>query len=59
MATNATQTTAQGMKTIWLVIMLVFIVELFAYTWCRVQSVRIKYEITAQSNSRKENLFHL
>ena len=29
--------------------MLVFIAELLFYTWCRVQSVRIKYEITAQT----------
>ena len=31
-----------------LCLMLVFIVELLFYTWCRVQSVRIKYEITEQ-----------
>jgi len=31
-----------------LCLMLVFIAELLFYTWCRVQSVHIKYEITAQ-----------
>ena len=31
---------------IWLGIMLIFIAELFAYTWCRVQSVRVRYEIS-------------
>jgi len=33
-----------------LCLMLVFIAELLFYTWCRVQSVRIKYEITAQTS---------
>lgn len=41
----------QGMKTIWLTIMLVFMVELFAYTWCRVQCVRMGYDITAETRS--------
>jgi cell division protein FtsL len=33
---------------VFLCLMLVFIAELLLYTWCRVQSVRIKYEITEQ-----------
>ena len=33
-----------------LCLMLVFIAELLFYTWCRVQSVRIKYEITEQTS---------
>jgi len=49
MATNATKAPTQGMKTIWLVIMIVFIVELFAYTWCRVQCVRLGYEIATET----------
>ncbi len=32
-----------------LCLMLLFIAELLFYTWCRVQSVRLKYEITAQT----------
>jgi cell division protein FtsL len=32
-----------------LCLMLVFIAELLFYTWCRVQSVRIKYEIAEQT----------
>ena len=36
---------------IFLCLMLVFIAELLFYTWCRVQSVRIKYEI-AEYTSR-------
>ena len=35
---------------IFLILMLVFIAELLFYTWCRVQSVRIKYEIAAQTS---------
>ncbi len=31
---------------IWLTIMMVFIFELLFYTWCRVQCVQMKYEIT-------------
>ena len=34
---------------IFLCLMLFFIAELLFYTWCRVQSVRIKYEITEQT----------
>ena len=41
----------QGLKTVWLTIMLVFMVELFAYTWCRVQCVRMGYEITAETRN--------
>jgi cell division protein FtsL len=32
-----------------LCLMLVFIAELLFYTWCRVQCVRIKYEIAEQT----------
>ena len=34
---------------IFLCLMLVFIAELLFYTWCRVQSVRLKYDITEQT----------
>ena len=30
-----------SLAVIWLAVMLVFIAELFAYTWCRVQSIRV------------------
>ena len=33
---------------VFLCLMLVFIAELLFYTWCRVQSVRTKYEISEQ-----------
>jgi hypothetical protein len=49
MADNATLTQPRSLRTIWLAIMLVFIVEMFAYTWCRVQSVRMGYEIAAET----------
>jgi hypothetical protein len=37
------------MAVVWLAIMLVFIAELFAYTWCRVQSIRVGYAIAAEN----------
>jgi cell division protein FtsL len=39
---------------IFLFLMLVFIAELLFYTWCRVQSVRIKYEITEQTSRTRQ-----
>ncbi len=38
-----------SLAVIWLAIMLVFIAELFAYTWCRVQSIRVGYAIAAEN----------
>ena len=35
-------------------LMLVFIVELLFYAWCRVQYVRIKYEIADQMTKTKQ-----
>lgn len=54
MAPNAVRHQSPGMKTIWLAIMLVFIAELFAYTWCRVQSVRVGYEIAAATRTYEQ-----
>ncbi len=34
---------------LWLVLMGLFIGELLFYTWCRVQSVRVGYEITEEA----------
>lgn len=51
MAANAVRNRDQSLKTIWLVVMVVFIAELFAYTWCRVQSVRLGYEIAAETRT--------
>ena len=38
-----------NLAVIWLAIMLVFIAELFAYTWCRVQSIRVGYAIAVEN----------
>ena len=54
MAPNAVRNQTLTMKTIWLAIMLVFIAELFAYTWCRVQSVRVGYEIAAATRTYEQ-----
>ena len=54
MAANNNQRRTRGMKTIWLAIMLVFMVELFAYTWCRVQCVRMGYEIAAETKTYEQ-----
>ena len=35
---------------VFLCLMLVLIIELLFYTWCRVQSIRIKYEIAGQTS---------
>ena len=39
---------------IWLVCMGAFIVELFFYTWCRVQYTGVGYEITLINENRRE-----
>ena len=44
-----TKKTGGSLAIIWLAIMLVFIAELFAYTWCRVQSIRVGYAIAAEN----------
>lgn len=38
---------------IWLVMMGIFIGELLFYTWCRVQCVQVKYEITKTTQSQQ------
>ena len=54
MAPNAVRNRTLSLKTIWLAIMLVFIAELFAYTWCRVQNVRVGYEIAAETRTYEQ-----
>jgi cell division protein FtsB len=36
---------------IWVLLMLLFVVELFFYTWCRVQCVNAGYEISKNSRN--------
>ena len=38
---------------VWFVLLAIFIAELFSYTWCRVQCVRIGYEITKEINNKQ------
>ena len=42
------------MLVLWLVLMVAFIAELLFYTWCRVQYVQIKYEITKATERRRQ-----
>ncbi len=39
---------------VWFVLLSIFIIELFSYTWCRVQCVRIGYEITEEINNNQK-----
>ena len=39
---------------LWFLIMSFFILELFFYTWCRVQNVRFGYEISNEMNHQKK-----
>jgi cell division protein FtsL len=38
---------------LWLVLLLVFILELFSYTWCRVQCIRLGYEIAKETKNHQ------
>lgn len=38
---------------VWFVLLSFFIAELFFYTWCRVQYVRIGYEITKETKNNQ------
>ncbi len=49
MSTTVARKSGGSLAIIWLAIMLVFIAELFAYTWCRVQSIRVGYAIAAEN----------
>ncbi|MBW2556159.1 MAG: cell division protein FtsL [Deltaproteobacteria bacterium] len=39
---------------IWIVIMTVFIAELFLYTWCRVNCIGVGYEISKETQKQHE-----
>jgi cell division protein FtsL len=38
---------------IWLILMFFFIIELFFYTWCRVQCIRTGYEISREASKHQ------
>ncbi len=44
------------MVTIWLTIMVLFIAELFFYTWCRVQHTQVGYDISAEADEQRSLL---
>ena len=39
---------------IWIIFMAVFIVELFIYTWCRVNYIDVGYEISKETKKQHE-----
>ena len=39
---------------IWIIFMAVFIVELFIYTWCRVNCIGVGYEISEETKKQHE-----
>jgi len=41
---------------VWMIIMVIFISELLFYAWCRVQYVRVGYEISGASHHHEELL---
>ena len=41
---------------IWIILMTVFIAELLFYTWCRVQCVRVGYEISGADRHHQDLL---
>ena len=38
---------------VWILLMFIFIAELFFYTWCRVQSVKVGYELAQVADNQK------
>ena len=38
---------------VWLAIMILFIVELFFYTWCRVQYIQMGYDISEGADEQR------
>lgn len=39
---------------IWIILMVVFIAELFLYTWCRVNYIGVGYEISKETQKQHE-----
>ena len=44
--------TGLKLAAIWSIIAIIFITELFLYTWCRVQCVKTGYEISKETDKR-------
>ncbi len=41
---------------VWLTIMILFITELFFYTWCRVQYIQMGYDISEEADEQRSLL---
>jgi cell division protein FtsL len=39
---------------VWIILMVVFIAELFLYTWCRVNFIGVGYEISKETKKQQE-----
>jgi cell division protein FtsL len=39
---------------VWLLLMIVFIGQLLAYTWCRVQCIQVGYEISKETDRHRK-----
>ena len=48
MAANASSQYTSKLTVAWIVIMILFILELFFYTWCRIQCINAGYELAEQ-----------
>jgi len=46
----------QSYTWVWIAFMALFMVELYSYTWCRVQCTRVGYEISSATADHKEEL---
>jgi cell division protein FtsB len=38
----------------WMALLVIFIAQMLAYTWCRIQCVRLGYEISVQTDKYQE-----
>lgn len=50
--TSRNKRTGLKLAAIWSIIAILFVAELFLYTWCRVQCVKTGYEITKETDKR-------
>jgi cell division protein FtsL len=51
-----TRNNSRGVKItgVWIILMVVFIVELFLYTWCRVNCIGMGYDISKETKKQQE-----
>jgi cell division protein FtsL len=48
MAANTSSQYTSKLTVAWIIIMILFILELFFYTWCRIQCINAGYELAEQ-----------